>query len=238
MNVLRFDSETAWVDCVASLWRDRLRAKPNLRTCLASGHTPNRIYEAMGASVVARRISFRKSEIFALDEYGGLAAEDEGKCVNMLRRRLLDHIDLPADRFHFIDVDAPDLKKVCRDYDALIGNGFDLVLLGIGLNGHLGLNEPGSSPDSTTRRVEMHPISINASATYVKQSALPGWGVTVGLKHLLASREAWLLANGPRKAAIIQRLLHSNPDDQLPASLLRRHSNSYLFVDAEAGSLL
>ena len=108
----------------------------------------------------------------------------------MLRRYLLDGIDLPTDRFHFLDTEAKDLAKVCRDYDVLIEGrgGFDLTLLGIGLNGHLGLNEPGSSHESTTRRVAMHESTIKSSAGYLTHSNLPTWGVGVGLKHLLGSK--------------------------------------------------
>ena len=77
MNILKFDSEDAWVDGVASLWRDRLRNNPRLRMCLPSGHTPNKIFAAMGQSVKARQISFREAEIFCLDEFGGLSRDDQ-----------------------------------------------------------------------------------------------------------------------------------------------------------------
>ncbi len=240
MNLLRFDSEAAWADAVASLWRDRLRLQPRLRLCLPSGHTPNPVFAAMGRAVLAGHVSFRDAEIFALDDYGGLAPGDAGKCRNMLQRYLLDHIDLPPAKFHFLDTDARDLDRVCRDYDALIerAGGFDLTLLGIGLNGHLGLNEPGSAPDGVTRRVDMHESTIKASAGYLTHANLPTWGVGVGLKHLLGSREVWLLANGAKKAEIIHRTVTGEITPDVPASLLRRHPNSWLFVDADAGRLL
>ena len=155
MNVLRFDSEESWVQGIVSFWRDRLRVQPRLKICLPSGHTPNPIYSAMARAVAAGQVSFREAEIFSLDEYGGLAADDPGRCANMLRSYLVDLIDLPKNRFHTIDTTASDLDKLYREYDAAIGSGFDLTLLGIGLNGHLGLNEPGSALDSPTRRVEM-----------------------------------------------------------------------------------
>src|SRR4030095_8157918 len=170
-------------------------------------NTPNKIYAEMGHSVAAGLVSFHEAEIFALDDYGGLAPDDPGPCRNMLQRYLLNHIDLPPERFHFIDTAARDLDRVCGEYDALIEShgGFDVTLLGIGLNGHLGLNEPGSPVDSPTRRVEMHESTIKGSARYLTHSNLPTWGVGVGLKHLLASHEVWLLANGAGKAEIIQR---------------------------------
>lgn len=240
MNVLHFDSESAWVNTVVAFWRDRLRVNPGLRMCLTSGNTPNKIYAEVGHSVAAGFVSFRDAEIFALDDYGSLAPDDPGRCRNMLQRYLLDHIDLPPERFHFIDTEAPDLDRVCREYDAQIasGGGFDVALLGIGLNGHLGLNEPGSAVDSLTRRIEMHESTIKASANYLTHSNFPTWGVGVGLKHLLASKEAWLLANGAGKAEIIQRTVRGEIGPSVPATLLRTHPNSFLFVDPGAGELL
>src|SRR2546429_9440215 len=101
MNLFRFDSKEAWVNGVASLWRDRLQTNPRLRMCLPSGNTPIRIYAAMAESVKRGLVSFRKAEIFALDDYGGPAADDEGKCRNILRRFLIDHVDLTNQQVHF-----------------------------------------------------------------------------------------------------------------------------------------
>ncbi len=238
MHILRFETLSAWVEGIASWWRDRLRLHPNLRICLPAGHTPTPVYAAMIQSVSRGVTSFRNAELFALDEYGGLASSDPGLCVNMLKRDLIDRIDLPPDRFHWIDTQAPDVERVCREYDGAIGTGFDLTLLGIGLNGHLGLNEPGSVPESETRRVEMHPASSSASARYLAHSKLPTWGVAVGMRRLLESREVWLLASGPTKAEIIHRAIHGEIDVSMPASLLRYHPNCSLIVDGEAGARL
>jgi glucosamine-6-phosphate deaminase len=240
MNILRFDSEAHWIENAAALWRDRLRTNPRLRLCLPSGHTPNPIYTAMGRSVARGDVSFREAQIIALDDFGGLAADDPGRCRNMLQRYLLEQIDLPKKNFHFIDTEAHDLDAVCRDYDRLIeeGGGFDLTLLGIGLNGHLGLNEPGSAPDSTTRRVQLHESTIKASAGYLTHGELPAWGVGVGLKHLLGSKEVWLLASGQKKADIIARTIKGEITNHVPASLLRSHPNSSFFVDAGASAAL
>ena len=239
MNLFKFDSEKALANGAASLWRDRLRVNPGLRMCLPSGHTPNPIYAAIAESVARGEASFQQAEVFALDEYGDLPPEDEGRCANMLQRYLFQHVDLPADRFHKLDSTAKDLERICADYDrALEAKPFDLTLLGIGLNGHLGMNEPGTALDTTTRRVELHPSTVSSSAKYLTHSQLPKWGLGVGLKHLLASREVWLIANGPQKAEIIQRAVKGDISLDLPASLLRRHPNCFFMVDAEAGTLV
>jgi glucosamine-6-phosphate deaminase len=234
MNVLQFDSEAAWLAGVVSFWRDRLRTNPALSHCLASGNTPIPVFRAMVKAFERGEVSFKRAAVFALDEFGGLAPADPGRCKNMLERDLVKHVDLPAKSFRFFNPEADDLQTECREFDAAVGNGFDLVLLGIGLNGHLGMNEPGSSIDSPTRRVDLHPSTTSASSRYVAQKALPRWGLTVGMKQFMASKEVWLLATGSAKAEIVGRLINGEISEQIPASLMRRHPNCSLFVDQAA----
>jgi len=238
MNLLRFDSESAWIHTVCSLWRDRLRTKPDLRICLPTGTTPAGIYAEMSRSARAGLVSFERASVFALDEFGGLAPDDPGRCRHTLQRQLIGASDLPPAAFHFLDPDDPDIAQHCADYDAAIGDGFDLMLLGIGLNGHLGMNEPGLPADSSTRRVELHGTTIQSSARYFAHQNLPPWGLTVGLRTVLASKEVWLVANGAAKAGIVRQTIRGEISSSNPASLLRQHPNCSLFVDADAGALL
>ena len=238
MNLLRFDSESAWIGTVCSLWRDRLRTKPDSRICLPTGTTPVGIYAEMSRSARAGLVSFERASVFALDEFGGLAPDDPGRTRHTLQRQLIDAIDLPPTAFHFLDPDHSDLAQACSGYDTEIGDGFDLMLLGIGLNGHLGMNEPGSPVDSSTRRVELEDTTIKSSARYFAHHNLPHWGLTVGLKTILASKEVWVLANGAAKAGITEQTVRGDISPSNPASLLRRHPNCSLFVDTAAGALL
>ena len=238
MNLLQFDSEATWVHTICSLWRDRLRTNPELTICLPTGTTPTAIYEEMSRSVRAGLASFARARVFALDEFGGLSPDDAGRTRHTLQRQLIDGVDLRADTFHFLDPDAGDLVSHCRDYDAAVGAGFDLVLLGIGTNGHLGMNEPGSSADSSTRRVDLHETTIRSSGRYFTHTNLPRWGLTVGLHGILTASEVWVLANGSRKAEIVDRTVRGEIGTGNPASLLRRHPNCSLFVDDEAAALL
>ena len=238
MNLLRFDSKDAWVSGVASFWRDRLRSNPELTTCLPTGTTPAPVYGEMVRSVEAGLASFAATHVFALDEFGGLAPDDPGLARNILPQLLLNSVRLPPDRFFSLDVWAQDLERVCAEYDERIAGGFDLVILGIGLNGHLGMNEPGSAADSPTRRVDLHPTTIQSSARYFNHGNLPRWGLTVGLGPILGSREVWVLATGSGKANIIRQTVREDIGVTIPASLLRHHPNCSFFVDADAGALL
>src|SRR5205807_8738717 len=107
-----------------------------------------------------------------------------------------------------------------------------------GLNGQIGLNETGCAPDNATRRVEMNASSIEASTDNMKHSSQPTKDVTVGLKQLLASKEIRLLASGAKKADIICRAVKGDVTTEVPATLLQKHPNCFLSVDAEAGALL
>lgn len=234
LPIERFDTETGWVAAAAELWTGRLRANPRLRMCLPAGLTPVRLYAAMIQAVKAGEVSFAEAQVFLLDEFGGLAPDDPGRCENMLRRFLLDHIDLPPERGHVPDVDAGDLAAACDDFQRRIGGGFDLVVLGLGSNGHVGMNEPGTPPDAPTHRVTLHADTVTASARYLTHDRLPTWGVTVGLGPLLGGGEVWLLANGAAKAEVVRRIREEPPCIELPASWFTRHRNCRLFLDAAA----
>ena len=95
MNVLRFDSEAAWTHAISSLWRDRLRLKPDLKMCLPSGTTPVDVYAEMSHSAHNCHVSFGRASIFALDEFGGLAVDDPGRTSHTLQRQLIAALDLP-----------------------------------------------------------------------------------------------------------------------------------------------
>ena len=237
MHLLRFDSLPAWVSGVCALWRDRLRMNPALNICLPTGLTPATVYAELARNVDRGDVSFAGASVFALDEFGGLPADDPGLTRNTLRRQLVSLVDLPSERFHCFDPDGADIEEQCRRYDRAIGR-FDLVLLGIGLNGHLGMNEPGSDAGSPTRRVDLHETTIQSSARYFEHGNLPRWGISVGLGPILAAREVWLLATGTAKANVARETVKGEVGLHLPASLLRNHPNCSFFLDSEAGALL
>ena len=216
-----------WARGVAGAWRDRLSAAPALRLCLPSGATPSPVYTAMDGSLA-------QAEVFLLDEFGGLPVASPGRSETMVRRDLLDHVELPEARFHVPDVDADDLTAACEDYEHRIADGgLDLALLGLGMNGHIGMNEPGSPADSRTRVVELAPRTREDTRRYGVEQP-PTWGITVGLGTLLEARELWLLVDGRRKRDILDRALNGPVDPSCPASLLRTHSRAVVWVSNTA----
>jgi glucosamine-6-phosphate deaminase len=227
-----------WAGHLAARLVAALTEQPQVRLCLPTGTTPLPIYQGVAGAVQAGLASFRRAEVWLLDEFGGVPADAAGRCDVMLRESLLDRVDLPPDRYHRPIPEAADLDAMCAAYDASLAGGLDLTLLGVGTNGHIGMNEPGTPPTSPTRRVELAPETIAASARYFGDGTRPTWGVTIGLAGLLASREVWLLATGAHKAEIVRDILLQPVSVERPASLLRSHPHCRLFLDAAAARLL
>jgi glucosamine-6-phosphate deaminase len=233
VRLLPGGSSEEWAVKIASLFIERLKARPDLRVCLPTGLTPVPIYDRIAAAVAAGEVSFARAEVFLLDEFGGVDASDPGRCDQMLDRFLIRRIDLPRARFHCLDL-AGDIDEACRAYEDAVGDRCDLSLLGIGTNGHIGMNEPGSAKDSLTRRVDLAPDTIAASARYFGHDRLPTWGVTMGLGTIRRSGEIWILASGRTKAAIVAETLHGPVTTNVPATQLRDHPSSLLIADDDA----
>lgn len=228
---------STWGDDVALRLLARLREQPELTLCLPTGATPRPVYARVAAGVEGGEASFDRARIFLLDEFGGLPADDPARCERMIATDLLDHVDVDPERVHLPDVDAPDLGAVCADYEAAIvaAGGIDLALLGLGTNGHVGMNEPGSSPESRTRVVDLAPSTRTSAAAY-GATTTPMWGITMGIATLLEARALWLLVSGVRKRAVLARATEGPVSAQVPASLLRRHDDLLVLADDEAAA--
>lgn len=219
-----------WAGSVSGALVERLQQRPRLGLCLATGSTPVPAYALLPAEALSH------ASVFLLDEYGGLPAGHAARCETMLKTNLLDRV--PCRELHTPAVDASDLDEECRRLDQLIAfEGIDLAILGIGRNGHLGMNEPGSTADSPTRKVGLAAATREGARRYGADPP-PTWGITIGLKTLLASEEIWLLVTGRRKAEILERALHGRVGPALPASFLQQHRNTVVWADEAAAELL
>jgi 6-phosphogluconolactonase/glucosamine-6-phosphate isomerase/deaminase len=220
-----------FASAIADLWAARLAENPKLTMCLPAGATSRPVYRE-----VAGHGDFSRAQIFQLDEYG-LEPRDPARCDVRLDEALLSRLDRTPQVERF-DPQAPDLDAECHRYtDAVEARGLDLAMLGLGVNGHLGLNEPGSEPDSKSRVVALADETIARLSTY-GTSATTSWGMTIGLAEILASKEAWLLVSGEHKAQILRRTLVGPVDTDVPASFLRLHRNVIVWVDEAAASQL
>jgi glucosamine-6-phosphate deaminase len=226
--------EAGWADRVAGLLVDRLAAKPDLVVCLPTGSTPLPVYDRLPAALRANDADAGRATIVLLDEYLGLPPDHAARCDAVLRHRLVDRLD-PGPRviaFQVVDLDP---VAACRAYDRAIAEagGLDLVVLGLGRNGHVGMNEPGSGDDAPTRVVDLAE-STRAAAIAYGADPPPTEGVTLGMAGIRAAREIWLLATGPDKAGILAATFDGPVTTRVPASLLRGHPRLRVIVDAAA----
>lgn len=225
----------SWADHVASLLADRLDARPGLVACLPTGSTPGPVYERLPGVLASRGVSAAAATVVLLDEYLGVPAGHLARCDSMLGRGLLDRLDPAAGRVITFDVDRLDGTAACAAFDGAVAaaGGLDLVVLGLGRNGHIGMNEPGSPANAPTRVVALAPSTREAARHYGVDPP-PAHGVTLGMAGILASPEIWLLATGAHKADILAATLDGPPTADVPASLLRDHPGLRIIVDDAA----
>lgn len=212
-----------WADDAAAALLDRLHERPEMRMCLATGSTPLPMYGRLAQSPDA----FAAAAVLLLDEFGDLPADEPASCDATLRRALIDHVR-PADYRAIVTAHPGEPAAVDAWIDA---GGLDLAVLGIGVNGHLGMNEPGAPADGRTARVDLAPTTMEGAQRYFEGRARPTWGVTVGLGDLLAAGEVWVLAAGESKADIVRRSTDGPVTTAVPASLLQRHPNVTWWLD-------
>lgn len=227
---------SAWAPAVADALLTRLGAEPRLRLCLPTGDTPTPLYAALAARDREQAGAWTQATVVLLDEWAGLPAGDPARCDVRLRRELLDHL-APPPRFVPIEVDGADDEAAARAHDEA-ARGLGLAVLGLGMNGHVGFNEPGSRPDDPTRLVRLAVSTREAATTRYGATRTPTAGITIGLARLLEADEAWLLVTGERKAAILRRTLLEPEGADCPASYLRRHPRLTVFSDEAAAALL
>ncbi len=224
---------------VADLLEQRMVAKPDITIGLATGATPRLVYTKMVERAGAP--SWRSVRCFNLDEYVGLDASHPASFAYYMNDLLFDHVDVDPRRTHIPDGTALDLEAAAKAYEALISEtgGIDLQLLGIGRNGHIGFNEPGSEHDSRTRQVELTPSTIAANAPdFPEGEEPPATALTMGIGTILDAREIVLLATGPAKAEALYAALEGPVDLDCPASALRKHSAVTVFCDEAAAARL
>ncbi len=213
---------------------DLLRNKPDALCCLASGGTPTRMYELLAERGAAEPELFARVRILKLDEWGGLPAGDPATCEHHLRRTLIDPLGL-GDRYAAFASDLADPTAECaRIANWLDQNGpIDACVLGLGVNGHLGFNEPADALQPHTHIAELSGASL--SHVMVRESAAqPTYGLTLGMADLMQSRQVVLLVSGQSKQQPLQQLLTGRITTAFPASLLHMHGNATLFCDAAA----
>ncbi|HYM61234.1 MAG TPA: glucosamine-6-phosphate deaminase [Thermoanaerobaculia bacterium] len=229
----------------ASLLLDAIRATPRPVLGLPAGRTPEGMYERVVAAARSDSVSFSAVTTFNLDEYAGVARDHPGSYYAYMKRHLFDRVDLDPSRTNVPDgapvprlgEPASDaLAAECARYEAAIKNAgsLGLTFLGLGTNGHIGFNEPGTPFDSRTRVVELAASTRMANSALFPAGKVPRLAITIGIATMLESSAIVLLASGEAKREAVARLRGNAADESFPASALWRHPNVRVLVDRSA----
>jgi glucosamine-6-phosphate deaminase len=216
---------------------EKVRANPSIHLGLATGGTPVGIYANLIADYQKNGTSYRKITTFNLDEYVGLSGENPNSYRYYMDNQLFNHIDIEKAKTNVPHGDVTDIQRECADYEKLMENlgGIDLQILGIGSNGHIGFNEPGTSFDSKTHIVKLAPSTLEANARYFNNlEEVPTEAVTMGIATIMKSKEILLLISGESKKDALFKLLNGEVDESFPASVLKNHPCVTIIADEAA----
>ncbi|SES72963.1 glucosamine-6-phosphate deaminase [Salinibacillus kushneri] len=204
---------------------------------LATGSTPEGLYKQLIEKYKKGFISFRDVSTFNLDEYVGLEEKDPNSYHYYMNEKLFNHIDISKENVHLPNGTVTNLQQECRDYERLIEQAgyVDVQILGLGLNGHIGFNEPGTPFSSRTHAVELNESTREANARFFdSKEAVPRQAITMGIETILESKEILLLVSGKKKAVALARLLSGDIREDFPASALKKHPHVTIIADEDA----
>jgi glucosamine-6-phosphate deaminase len=238
VNVRVFASEQEAATACAAYVATEVRARPDLVLGLPTGRSPINLYKEMAALHARGELDLSRATTFNLDEFLGLPPDDPASFRAYMERHLFRLVNLAPERIHFFDGSAPDAEAECARYDAAVAaaGGMDLVLLGIGPNGHIAFNEPGESLQATSHRVLLSRETRQTLAPLVGDDVfrVPMAALTLGMAPLLQGRQVHLIAFGASKAAALTAMMHGPISPRCPASFLQLHPNVHLWLDSVA----
>jgi glucosamine-6-phosphate deaminase len=224
---------------VAQVIRDRNALGLRAVLGLPAGSSPVAVYRELIRMHRAEGLDFSQVETFNLDEYFGLSAERLQSFRRWMNDHFLRHVNIDPNRTHFLDgtIDLDQVEEHCRQFESAIesAGGIDVLLLGIGGNGHVGFNEPHSTRTSRTRLCALDPQTRRAAASdFFGLDHVPSHALTMGLGTILEARKILLLAVGEHKAAIVRQTIEGSTQERVPASWLKEHADATMLVDASA----
>lgn len=238
MDVKVFKNKTELSRHIADLMIEKINSHDHLNLGLATGSTFTKVYRMLTEGYIHRQLSFRSVRTFNLDEYVDIDEHHPETYRNFMNRHLFDHVDIDKDKTHFPPTDA-DIDY--KEYDDLIEKlgGIDIQLLGIGVNGHIGFNEPGVPFDTRTHKVRLEETTREANKKFFDSvDEVPTHAVTMGIESIMGSRMIILAAYGHHKADAVRDMIEGAITIDHPASILQKHADCLVVLDEAAASKL
>ena len=213
---------------------------PSPLICTASGDTPAGLYREMVELVRQKKIDHSDWHFVGLDEWMGMNGYDEGSCRYYIDQQVFDPLNVPIKRIAFFDGTAIDPVSECERVERFIQShkGIDIAVLGLGMNGHIGMNEPGTSASFRSHVAKLDPLTQEVGQKYFKSKTMLKEGLTLGIATILEARHIFLLVSGAKKASIVSRMVTEEISEKLPGTLLRNHTGLRIYLDSGAAAQL
>jgi glucosamine-6-phosphate isomerase len=240
MQLRIFTDGAALATAAAEQIIQQVVAKPNSLICLAGGETPRASYAELVRLGHTRKIDFTGVHFVSLDEWLGIPPNNSGSCFYFLQETVFSPLGILPAQVCFFDALTTGEAAECNRINEFVDSrgGIDLMLVGIGMNGHIGFNEPGFSPNALAHTRELDSVTQQVGQKYFSSAASLGKGITLGMRQLMEAQQVLLLATGHKKAPIVQQALEGEIGTALPATYLRLHKNGFVLLDREAASKL
>lgn len=240
MKIISFKNYQLLSEFAANEIAVAIKNDPSLVLCLASGDTPKLMVEVLVKKLQRENIDHSKITFIGLDEWVGMPSSNTGSCHYFFKSKLIEPLQLMPSQYFLFNAQANDLKNECLKMDEFIKEkkGIDIMLVGIGMNGHIGFNEPGTSFENLSHVIELDEITRSIGKKYFTEQVELTKGITIGFKHLLNTKKVFLMANGAKKAEVIKKTIEGPVTENFPASIMQKHENGFVIIDDEAASLL
>ena len=236
MNIIQVNDYEEMSQEAAKVMLNTVQEKSHPVLGLATGSTPERLYELLTKAHQEDQVTFGHVQTFNLDEYIGLSKDDEQSYHYFMNEKLMGNIDIPNNQVHIPNGLVTDLEAECVAYEKKIqqAGNIDLQLLGLGMNGHIGFNEPGTSFDARTHIVQLDASTREANARFFENEAdVPTQAITMGIGTILEAKQILLIVHGEKKADILRRVVSGEVTEDIPATALQRHDNVTIITDID-----
>lgn len=235
MRITHCRSYQEMSDLAASLVLEDLVSKPDMLLCAATGSSPEGLYRELVRTARRERSLFKQLRVIKLDEWGGVPAYYPVTCEFYLKKKLLEPLGIPAENYSTFASDPDDPKAECQKIRSMLKEQgpIDICILGLGRNGHLGLNEPAPELELYSHVAKLSEESLQ-HVMIASMNRKPSYGLTLGMQEILSSRKIIMLVSGKDKKQIAERFLKGKVTTSLPASFLWLHPRVECLVDLQA----
>lgn len=208
--------------------------------CPTSGSTPAGLYQSLVQQIQEQNIDYSRWFFVGLDEWAGMNGSDAGSCRHFVDQELFQPLKIKETNIYFFNGKAADPENECRDAETFIKQhgGITVAIVGLGLNGHVGMNEPGTPATLHSHIAQLADETKQVGQKYFDAPKDLSTGLTLGIATLLQAQHLFVIANGEKKAGVVKKVVDENPNENLPATFLKQHKNFSIYLDDKAAQLL